>query len=142
MPSLARYPFPSFAEERAPDTKIHVLSPAEVVYRFCEYNLWLKRLAYDSAIGNHLVFTRRKVKNRLSSEEGDVMRRMLGVAQRSVADDMRMVAKIGVQSQVLTSSKYFRDLKRILGQESVSKLRREFGSKAPKELQSWMWKVF
>jgi hypothetical protein len=114
----------------------------EVVQQYCEYHLWLKRLAYDTALANHLLFIVRKSKANLSSKERRVMLNMLSVAQKSVADDMTVVAKIGIQSRQLTSSRYFKELQGILGVESVSELRRAFGGKVPKELQSWMWKIF
>ena len=64
------------------------------------------------------------------------------VAYKSVSDDMGMVAKIGIQSRELTSSKYFVQLRGILGNDSVSVLRQKFGRTIPKELQSWTAKLF
>ena len=123
-------------------SKSQVLSPAEAVFLYCEHNLWLTRLAYDTAQANHLVYTLRKAKDKLSTREQSVMQNLLTVAYKSVADDMAMVAKLGLQSRKLTSSLYFAELQAVLGTESVSALRQEFGRTMPKELRSWKSLLF
>jgi hypothetical protein len=133
---------PPIWENVAPTAKPRELSPAEVVYIYCQYNLWIARLSYDTAQAKYLVFTLRKVKNKLSSTEREVMQKLMRVAYKSVSDDMTMVAKLGTQSRELTSSKYFVELRRILGMDSVSVLRLEFGTTIPKELRSWRAKIF
>ncbi len=55
---------------------------------------------------------------------------------------MAMVAKLGIQSRELTSSKYFVQLRGILGNDSVSVLRQNFGRTVPKDLQGWTAKLF
>ena len=70
------------------------------------------------------------------------MQNLMRVVYKSVTDDMTMVAKIGIQSRELTSSKYFAELRGILGIHSVSVLRLEFGTTIPKELRSWTAKLF
>lgn len=118
------------------------LSPIEIVYKFCLYKLWIQRLAYDTALANHLLFTIRKIKPNLFETERKEMHKMLNVTKKSVADDMSMVAKIGIQSRELTSSRYFRDLQGMLGHETVEELRVGFGSNSSKKLESWKWKIF
>lgn len=90
-PAFTNYHFASLSEDVAPDSKPHTLSPVDVIYKYCAYNLWLKRLVYDTALANHFVFTLRKVKAKLSYKEREVMQKILSVAHKSVADDMSVV---------------------------------------------------